>query len=97
MNTEKFEGEGWRTLWLAIAAVLAITLTWHGAYAELERIRKKEGRLSAAQSHIRDAPPGTDGALRAKQNKIAGSVTIVTDYLSILFRYLSSECLWEQP
>jgi hypothetical protein len=29
MNTEKFEGhdEGWRTLWLAIAGVMAITLT----------------------------------------------------------------------
>jgi hypothetical protein len=31
MNTEKFEGhdEGWRTLWLAIAGVMAITLTWN--------------------------------------------------------------------
>ena len=29
MNTEKFEGEGWRSLWLAIAGVLAITLTWN--------------------------------------------------------------------
>ncbi len=31
MNTEKFEGhhEGWRTLWLAIAGVIAITLTWN--------------------------------------------------------------------
>ena len=29
MNTEKFEDEGWRTLWLAIAGVLAITLTWN--------------------------------------------------------------------
>jgi hypothetical protein len=28
MNTEKFEGEGWLTLWLAIA-VMAITLTWN--------------------------------------------------------------------
>src|SRR5262249_41695591 len=30
MNAEKFEGnEGWRTLWIAIAGVLAITLTWN--------------------------------------------------------------------
>jgi hypothetical protein len=31
MNTEKFGGhqEGWRTLWLAIAGVMAITLTWN--------------------------------------------------------------------
>jgi hypothetical protein len=29
MNTEKFEGEGWRTLWLAIGGVMAITLTWN--------------------------------------------------------------------
>ena len=31
MNTEKLEGhdEGWRTLWLAIAGVMAITLTWN--------------------------------------------------------------------
>ena len=29
MNTEKFEGEGWRTVWIAIAGVLAITLTWN--------------------------------------------------------------------
>jgi hypothetical protein len=31
MNTEKFEdnNEGWRSLWLAIAGVMAITLTWN--------------------------------------------------------------------
>ena len=31
MNTEKLEDhdEGWRTLWLAIAGVMAITLTWN--------------------------------------------------------------------
>jgi hypothetical protein len=31
MNAEKFEGhhEGWRTLWLAIAGVMAIMLTWN--------------------------------------------------------------------
>jgi hypothetical protein len=31
MNAEKFENhyEGWRTLWLAIAGVMAITLTWN--------------------------------------------------------------------
>jgi hypothetical protein len=31
MTTEKFEGhhEGWRNLWLAIAGVMAITLTWN--------------------------------------------------------------------
>ncbi len=31
MNTEKFEGqrEGWRTLWLAIGGVMAITLAWN--------------------------------------------------------------------
>jgi len=31
MNTEKFEDhhEGWRTLWLAIAGVMAITLAWN--------------------------------------------------------------------
>jgi hypothetical protein len=31
MNTEKFEvhDEGWRTLLLAIAGVMAITLTWN--------------------------------------------------------------------
>jgi hypothetical protein len=31
MNAEKFEShyEGWRTLWLAIAGVIAITLTWN--------------------------------------------------------------------
>jgi hypothetical protein len=31
MNTENFEGnhEGWRTLWLAIAGVMAITLIWN--------------------------------------------------------------------
>jgi hypothetical protein len=30
-NTDKFEDhhEGWRTLWLAIAGVVAITLTWN--------------------------------------------------------------------
>jgi LPS sulfotransferase NodH len=30
-NTEKFEDhhEGWRTLWFAIAGVMAITLTWN--------------------------------------------------------------------
>ena len=26
---EKFNHEGWRTLWLAIAGVMAITLTWN--------------------------------------------------------------------
>ena len=31
MSAEKFEThhEGWRTLWLAIAGVMAITLTWN--------------------------------------------------------------------
>jgi hypothetical protein len=31
VNNEKFEGhhEGWRTLWLAIAGVMAITLSWN--------------------------------------------------------------------
>jgi len=31
MNTEQLEDhrEGWRTLWLAIAGVMAITLTWN--------------------------------------------------------------------
>jgi hypothetical protein len=31
MNTEKVESqqEGWRTLWLAIAGVMAITLIWN--------------------------------------------------------------------
>jgi hypothetical protein len=31
MSTEQFEDhhEGWRTLWLAIAGVMAITLTWN--------------------------------------------------------------------
>jgi hypothetical protein len=31
MNTEKFERhhEGWRTLWLAIAGVMVIMLTWN--------------------------------------------------------------------
>jgi hypothetical protein len=31
MVAEKFEShhEGWRTLWLAIAGVMAITLTWN--------------------------------------------------------------------
>jgi hypothetical protein len=31
MDTEQFEDhhEGWRTLWLAIAGVMAITLTWN--------------------------------------------------------------------
>jgi hypothetical protein len=31
MKIEKFEPyhEGWRTLWLAVAGVLAITLTWN--------------------------------------------------------------------
>jgi len=31
MNAEKFEDhrEGWRTLWLAIGGVMAITLTWN--------------------------------------------------------------------
>jgi hypothetical protein len=30
-NTQKLESqnEGWRTLWLAIAGVVAITLTWN--------------------------------------------------------------------
>ena len=30
-NAEKFEAyhEGWRTLWLAIAGVMGITLTWN--------------------------------------------------------------------
>jgi hypothetical protein len=31
INTEKLEGhpEGWRTLWLAIVGVMAITLSWN--------------------------------------------------------------------
>jgi hypothetical protein len=31
MSTKNFEGrdEGWRTLWLTIAGVMAITLTWN--------------------------------------------------------------------
>jgi hypothetical protein len=31
MKTEKFDGHhgGWRTLWLAIAGVMAIMLTWN--------------------------------------------------------------------
>jgi hypothetical protein len=30
MNTERFEGDdGWRTLWIAIAGVMAITLIWN--------------------------------------------------------------------
>jgi hypothetical protein len=31
MNAEQFESqhEGWRTLWLAVAGVMAITLTWN--------------------------------------------------------------------
>jgi hypothetical protein len=31
MRTERFAGhrEGWRTLWLAIAGVMAIMLTWN--------------------------------------------------------------------
>ena len=30
INAEKFEGnEGWRTLWFAIAGVMAITLAWN--------------------------------------------------------------------
>jgi hypothetical protein len=31
MTAEKFKShhEGWRTLWLAIAGVMAITLTWN--------------------------------------------------------------------
>jgi len=31
MNDEKFKShhEGWRTLWLAIAAVMAVMLTWN--------------------------------------------------------------------
>jgi hypothetical protein len=31
MNAKRFEShhEGWRTLWLAIAGVMAITLTWN--------------------------------------------------------------------
>jgi hypothetical protein len=31
MNAKKFEDhhEGWRTLWFAIAGVMAITLTWN--------------------------------------------------------------------
>jgi hypothetical protein len=31
INAEKLEAhhEGWRTLWLAIAGVMAITLTWN--------------------------------------------------------------------
>jgi len=31
INAEKFEDhhEGWRTLWLAIAGVMAITLAWN--------------------------------------------------------------------
>jgi hypothetical protein len=28
MKTEKFDSE-WRTLWIAIAGVMAITLTWN--------------------------------------------------------------------
>ena len=40
MNTEKFEGhdEGWRTLWLAIAGVMAITLTWNVLMVSLNGI-----------------------------------------------------------
>ena len=31
MNTDKFEAhhEGWRTLWFAIAGVMALTLAWN--------------------------------------------------------------------
>jgi len=31
MNDEKFKShhEGWRTLWIAIAAVMAVMLTWN--------------------------------------------------------------------
>jgi len=40
MNTEKFEDhdEGWRTLWLAIAGVMAITLTWNAVMLSLNGI-----------------------------------------------------------
>ena len=39
MNTEKFEDhEGWRTLWLAIAGVMAITLTWNVLMVSLNGI-----------------------------------------------------------
>ena len=29
INTENFDGHGWRTLWFAIAGVMAITLAWN--------------------------------------------------------------------
>jgi hypothetical protein len=39
-NTEKFEDhhEGWRTLWLAVAGVMAITLTWNALMLSLNGI-----------------------------------------------------------
>lgn len=40
MTTEKFEDhhEGWRTLWLTIAGVIAITLTWNVLMLSLKGI-----------------------------------------------------------
>jgi len=38
VNTEKFEGEGWRTLWIAIVGVMAITLTWNVLMVSLNGI-----------------------------------------------------------
>jgi hypothetical protein len=40
MNTEKFEDhhEGWRTLWLAIAGMMAIALTWNVLMVSLSGI-----------------------------------------------------------
>ena len=40
MNTEKFEGhqEGWRSLWLAIAGVIAIMLIWNVVMLSLNGI-----------------------------------------------------------
>jgi hypothetical protein len=40
MSTEKFEGhqEGWRSLWLAIAGVIAILLIWNVVMLSLNGI-----------------------------------------------------------
>jgi len=58
MNAEKFEishHEGWRTLWLAIAGVMAITLTWNVLMLSLSGISIELQRISPLLE--RNRPP----------------------------------------
>jgi hypothetical protein len=66
INTEKFEDhhEGWRTLWLAIAGVMAITLTWN-AYAEPKRYLVLSCKVVAHEGREVCRSPRSEGSLSA--------------------------------